>query len=174
MATSTAAPVGEYLRTSYHPDREWVAGEVRERNMGERPHAALQKFFLRFFMNLEAELGVVVYPELRTQVSRDSFRVPDVLVLLAGDPKDRIVRVAPQLCIEILSPDDRMMQVNEKIEDYLRMGVRAVWVLDPTTRKAFVADVEGTRTVKTLAYPGSAVELPVETVFAELDGLESE
>ena len=123
-------------------------------------------------MALEAELGIVVYPQLRTQVSEENLRVPDVLVLLASDPKDRIDRVAPQLCIEILWPDDRMMQMNEKIEDYLRMGVRAVWVLDPSTRKAFVADGEGTRTVKTLVYPGSGIELQVESVFAELDELE--
>lgn len=97
-----------------------------------------------------------------------------MLVLLASDPKDRIVRVPPQLCIEILSPDDRMIQMNEKIADYLRMGVRAVWVLDPLTRQAFVADDEGTRTVKALMYPGSGIELQVKTIFAELDGLAME
>ncbi len=65
-----------------------------------------------------------------------------------------------------------MSEVNEKIEDYLRMGVRAVWVLDPVTRKAFVSDVQGTGSVTRLVYPGSDLDLDVSTVFAELDGLE--
>ena len=35
MATSTLVPLSEYLRTSYRPDRDWIDGVVKERNVGE-------------------------------------------------------------------------------------------------------------------------------------------
>jgi hypothetical protein len=34
MASATQIPVSEYLDTIYHPDREYVDGELRERNVG--------------------------------------------------------------------------------------------------------------------------------------------
>jgi hypothetical protein len=43
MAT-TAIPVEEYLRTTYHPDMEYVDGQLVERNVGERRHSRLQFF----------------------------------------------------------------------------------------------------------------------------------
>jgi hypothetical protein len=42
MATaSTLISIEEYLRTSYHPDCDYVDGEIQERNLGEREHARL-------------------------------------------------------------------------------------------------------------------------------------
>ena len=42
MATHAAIPLSEYLATSYRPDRDYVDGELQERNLGEREHALLQ------------------------------------------------------------------------------------------------------------------------------------
>jgi Uma2 family endonuclease len=70
-------------------------------------------------------------------VSPTRFRVPDVCVLSALDPRDPIVRLAPFLCIEILSSEDRVSRLNDKLSDYFQMGVRYVWVLDPLTKRAF-------------------------------------
>jgi Uma2 family endonuclease len=73
----------------------------------------------------------------RVQVSPTRFRVPDVCVLPASGPRDPIVRQAPFLCVEILSRDDTVTRLNEKLSDYFQMGVRYVWVLDPLTKRAF-------------------------------------
>ena len=35
-------PVEEYLSTSYRPDRDYVDGEIEERNLGEKEHSILQ------------------------------------------------------------------------------------------------------------------------------------
>jgi hypothetical protein len=43
MATLQTS-LSEYLQTSYHPDRDYVDGEVQERNLGEFDHAAVQVF----------------------------------------------------------------------------------------------------------------------------------
>jgi hypothetical protein len=42
MASVTQIPAAEYLKTSYRPDREYIDGEVRERNVGKWEHARVQ------------------------------------------------------------------------------------------------------------------------------------
>jgi Uma2 family endonuclease len=46
--------------------------------------------------------------------------------------------VAPDLCVEVVSPSNRTAELMEKIEDYLGVGVRAVWVVYPRTRRIVV------------------------------------
>lgn len=46
--------------------------------------------------------------------------------------------IMPDLAIEVLSPNDRPGEVQDKVEDWLRAGVRLVWVINPTTRSAMV------------------------------------
>ena len=48
MAATSAVlvPLEEYLHTTYRPDRDWIDGEAKERNMGEGPHAMVQGFFI--------------------------------------------------------------------------------------------------------------------------------
>jgi Uma2 family endonuclease len=75
----------------------------------------------------------------------------------------------PFLCIEVLSPEDRMKRVQERINDYLEMGVAYVWVLDPGTRKAYSATAaEGLREIKSglLATDNPKLEMPLSEVFA--------
>ncbi len=51
---------------------------------------------------------------------------------------DRILHEPPFLCIEILSQEDRAIDMEEKIDDYRNFGVQHVWIVDPKTRKAYV------------------------------------
>jgi Uma2 family endonuclease len=44
----------------------------------------------------------------------------------------------PDLAVEILSPDDRMIKVMAKVEFYLANGVRLVWVINPEARTVIV------------------------------------
>ena len=41
---------------------------------------------------------------------------------------------APDLAIEVLSPNDRRSEVEEKISDWLGAGARMVWLVDPEAR----------------------------------------
>ncbi len=49
MATPTQISITEYLNTSYRPDREYVDGEVRERNVGKWEHARVQALLAAWF-----------------------------------------------------------------------------------------------------------------------------
>jgi Uma2 family endonuclease len=129
--------VQEYLTTSYEGDREYVDGEILERHSGEQPHSRAHCAVGFLLFKQEAQTGVRVLMSQRVQVSPTRFRVPDVCVLLASDPRDPIVREPPFLCVEILSREDTVTRLNEKLSDYFQMGVRYVWVLDPLTKRAF-------------------------------------
>jgi Uma2 family endonuclease len=137
MSSATLVSVQEYLAASFDPDREYVDGELQERNLGERPHGRTQGRLYAFLLQREAQWGICALLEQRVQVGPTRFRVPDVCAVLASDPRDPIVRNPPFLCVEILSPEDRVLRLNEKLADYFQMGVRYVWVLDPLSKRAF-------------------------------------
>lgn len=157
----------EYLATAYEPDRDFVDGHLEERNVGEWDHGRLQlKIGAWFLMRYEAR-GMRVVPELRIQVAPSRVRIPDLCVFLT-DPNQRVPSTPPMLCIEILSPEDRMSRIEVRIKDYLAMGVKTVWVIDPETRQAYTATAaDGLREVKNgvlLAGPPQ-VEMPLSEVL---------
>ncbi len=147
-ATTTLIPVKEYLATSYRPDREYIDGAVLERNLGEHDHSRLQAHLATYLMNREKQWGIHVVIEQRVQVRPTRFRVPDVCVTRGDAPIEQIFTRPPLLAIEILSPDDRMSEMLERIHDYLSFGVLCVWLLDPRTRGAFVHTSAGMQEVK--------------------------
>ncbi|MBV8069185.1 MAG: Uma2 family endonuclease [Acidobacteriaceae bacterium] len=147
MSAITVVPLGEYLSTVYRPDREYVDGQLLERNLGEWDHARLQGLLYGFLLKHEKEWKILVVPEQRVQVKPTRFRVPDITVLTGPAPVD-IVRTPPFLCIEILSPDDRIKEMQTRIDDYLEFGVSYVWLIDPATRRATVYTRDGVSEVR--------------------------
>jgi len=139
---TTAVPVSEYLYTDYRPDVDYIDGELEERNVGEWDHARLQALIERYLGNRERDWGILVVPEQRIQVSPTRFRVPDIAVV-AKRPAGGVITEPPLLCIEILSPEDRATRVQARIDDYLNMGVRCVWLVDPATRRAWIHTLAG-------------------------------
>ncbi len=141
MATTTAyVPVEVYLRSSFEPDAEYVDGVIQERAVGELDHAAWQKAIQQWFWRREEEWGVRVFAELRVQTSPTRFRVPDVVVLENTGPlkeMEQIVRTPPVAVFEILSPEDTLPRVLEKLSDYENMGVRGIFVIDPKSGKKY-------------------------------------
>jgi Uma2 family endonuclease len=167
MATRTLISVEEYLETSYRPDRDYVDGEVVERNLGTRDHGWLQTAIAAYFFSRRRQWNITVLTGLRIHVKATRFRIPDVCVIL-GDTEEQIPTKPPLLCIEILSPKDRMKRVQERIADFLEMGVPYVWVLNPETRQAYVATPsEALRETKTgvLKTENPAFEVPLSEIF---------
>jgi Uma2 family endonuclease len=78
----------------------------------------------------------------------DTVRGPDVSFvradrLPAADVAHRFYEGAPDLAIEIVSPDDRAAEVARTVQGYLRAGTRAVWVVYPDTRSIVVHGPDG-------------------------------
>lgn len=175
MAAPTLIPVEEYLHTSYDPDCDYIEGEVRERNMGERPHSLMQMAVAALFYVNRRRWHIVPLPEQRVQTSARSFRVPDLCLVRQNDPRDSIIRVAPLLCVEIISGEQSTRDMQERTDDYLAMGVQAVWVIDPIRRRAFMPDAGGIlrAAADELSVPGSPVRFGLDEIFSEFDDLAS-
>jgi Uma2 family endonuclease len=139
MAVGTMVSVEEYLHTNYRPDCDYVDGEVQERNLGEFDHGSMQREILVYLTSRYPHLRRRLIPEQRVQVKASRFRIPDVCILAENAPREQVVTTPPVLCIEILSPEDRMSRYLERVNDYFEMGVPSCWIIDPGTRRGFVA-----------------------------------
>jgi Uma2 family endonuclease len=64
--------------------------------------------------------------------------VPDVCAFLDREPDEERFTTPPFLCIEVLSPEDRMPRALKVAKDYFQMGVPNVWIVDPYDRIAYV------------------------------------
>ena len=68
----------------------------------------------------------------------DTVRGPDVSFVsnarLSGDASDGYFTIAPDLAVEIISPNDNHTEVAEKVAEYLAAGTRLVVVVDPISR----------------------------------------
>jgi Uma2 family endonuclease len=91
-------------------------------------------------------------------------------VVAGPRPQEQIFTRPPFLCIEILSKDDRMSEMQERINDYLAFGVKYVWVIDPRTRRAYVHTADGSREVRDgyLRTENPEIAVPIAELFAEL------
>ncbi len=163
--------VEEYLSTVYEHDCEYVDGVIEERDLGEFEHSFLQLFLGSIFVAHRTEWGVVAVTEQRIQTQGDHFRVPDITVLRAGTPRERILTHPPLLVIEIQSPEDTLRRTAAKAAEYLAFGIEYVWIIDPTARVAYLGTADGLELVRTgeLTIPESPIRIVLGDLFAELD-----
>ena len=117
---------------------ELVDGHLVERSMGSWAGVVEGALFylLRQFC-IQTRAGFA----LGSGVSYQCFpgnrvRKPDVSLILAGRlPDDRVpeghIRVVPDLAVEVVSPTDIQYDVDRKVAEYLEVGVKLVWVINP-------------------------------------------
>ena len=136
--TATLVPVEEYLRTSYKPACDYIDGVLRRKAMPTKKHSRLQgnamTLVARDWPMYEA------LPELTVRIRERKYLVPDLAVMLRGDDGDPYPAEPVHLCVEILSPDDRLSAMAAKCEEYHAWGVAYTWILDPQERRAFQYD----------------------------------
>jgi Uma2 family endonuclease len=168
MQTATEVSVDEYLSTSYQPDVDYVDGLLEERNVGEVPHGKCQLSLGSYLHARRKQFGITVSVETRVQVRPARFRCPDVCVVV-GQMDERIIRQPPFLCVEILSPDDRVQDLQRKIDDYLEFGVPSVWIIDPDSRRAWMYSSEGVVEIKDgfLRTRGPDIAVPLAELFED-------
>jgi Uma2 family endonuclease len=108
---------------------------------------------LRILASLEDQgLGWALPPDTGFQCfssDRDRVRKPEVSFIRRGRlPDDRLPSgycpIAPDLAVEVLSPKDRVYDIESRVQDYLTAGVPLVWLVNPETRTVQVIHPDGT------------------------------
>ena len=139
MAATAGLTLEQFLEMrETKPASEYACGEAFQKPMPDVPHSAIQGFLTVVLFPFLTQKGLGrVFPELRCifgPPGRERTYVPD-LVYVARErlPSERPLHAAPDLAIEILSPDQHMAHFLDKIQFYLLYGVRLVWVFDPAT-----------------------------------------
>jgi Uma2 family endonuclease len=78
---------------------------------------------------------------------KPTVRKPDVAFVrrekLADRPSRRDLRVPPDLAVEVISPNDLVYDLDRKIEQYLSVDVRLIWVVNPDIRTVILYRLDG-------------------------------
>jgi Uma2 family endonuclease len=76
-------------------------------------------------------------PEVTVQIRTGKYLVPDLIVQESDRIQDPYPIEPVYLCVEILSPGDRMGETIAKCDDYLEWGVETTWIIDPDEKRAW-------------------------------------
>jgi Uma2 family endonuclease len=159
----------EYLRSSYHPDCDYVDGEVQERNWGEFDHAVVQAFLAAWFFQHRDEWQLHVLPEMRIRVSATRVRIADICLMARSQPVEQVPTKPPLAVIEILSPEDRISRYGQRLADYRQMGIPNVWVIDPANRIGYDCSTAAWLPVEEFRVAGTAISARLSDLWSELE-----
>jgi Uma2 family endonuclease len=171
--------IEEFLsRYETKPASEYACGAAFQKPMPDIPHSAIQFFLGAVLYPYLVRTGIGrAFPELRCifgPAGRERIYVPD-LVYVAREHigTERHLHRAPDLAIEILSPDQHWAQFLDKIQFYLLFGVQLVWVIDPATS---TVTVQRSGQEARILHPGEELDgedvlpgftVPVGEIFAQ-------
>jgi Uma2 family endonuclease len=129
-----------------------VDGHLVERSMGAESSWIAQQVNHRLCSYVAASrCGLVLGPDCGYQIFADDpnrVRFPDGSFIRSGRlpndvPPRGHVRIAPDLVLEVVSPNDLAWEVDVKVTEYLQAGVLLVWVFYPDTRTVSVYRAHG-------------------------------
>lgn len=116
---------------------------VREPRPG-RPHGTAVMLMGKYLVDYALEHGGVVTTETGYVLEEDphTVRGPDV-AYTAKDPApygnaDGFIRGTPDLAVEVVSPSNTWVDIQEKVQQYFDAGCRLVWIVQPRTRSVLV------------------------------------
>lgn len=126
---------------------ELVKGELKKMTPAGSKHGNITiKLGAALAHYVEAnDLGEVFGPDTGFKLAEapDTVRAPDVTFVRkeripAGELTEKFWPGAPDLAVEVISPSDTLYELDQKIEDYLAAGVKAVWIVNPRKRTVTV------------------------------------
>ena len=122
------------------------------------------------------ELGLLMYAPMDVVLSEHDVFQPDILFISNNRRDiigDRNIQGAPDLVIEILSPETEDRDRGIKRDQYLRFGVREYWIIDPQERTVEVLRAGDTQFETVRVYPeGTTATSPIlEGIRVEVDRL---
>jgi Uma2 family endonuclease len=160
---------------------EWIDGQVVEKAMGAE--SSRVGTILCRVLDTHAtahNLGPVFNSEAGYRINVGSsrrVRKPDVSFIAQGRlPDNRVPRgnilIAPDLAVEVISPNDIAEDIEQRIADFLSVGTRLFWIIYPATRSVWVLrkDGSGARLTEAQELSGEDVvpgfSCPIATLFA--------
>lgn len=131
---------------------ELIDGRLRERRMGGRSSLIGAEIIYRLQDYVrphrsghvfDSEAGYQCFPHRPRQV-----RFADASFIRRGRlpgevPFEGHTLIAPDLAVEVVSPNDNAQELEEKLQDYFSAGVPLVWVFYPRTRTVYVYQPDG-------------------------------
>jgi Uma2 family endonuclease len=145
--------VHEIVLPETKPETEWVRGRPLQKVSPQRDHARLQGALTMQLDRWAAQRGEVG-PEWRFRLAPPGEirrpLVPDVAYVSnerlrpLTDEEVQVPPFAPDVAVEILSPDDRRDDVDDKIDTYLSSGSSLVIIVDPWRRAVELHDAGAT------------------------------
>ncbi len=148
--------IHEIVLPETKPETEWVRGRALQKVSPTYDHATLQgQLYMALWTWASAGARGRVGTEWRFRVAPPGAvvrpLVPDVAFLSydvlppAARDEAQVPLGAPTVAFEVLSPDDRRRDVEDKIATYLAAGTAAVVIVDPRKVTIAVYDGDGVR-----------------------------
>ena len=161
-------PVEEYLRHFDEKHCEYLDGVLIQKPIPTWMHAALQAWIAALVMRRYPHY--LAGGEVHARLRHTEFRLPDVAVQRREVTRQEdYAEQPPVLCVEILSPEDRLGAVFSKCERYHDWGVPMCWVVDPMKRRAWSYERGGEPVSVSESFTAADIRLTLAEVFSVLD-----
>ena len=136
----------ELLRMGDIGRAELIDGVIKYYMPTGHPHGYYELLLGMFIMQfvLKHNLGRALSGEVGIYIRRnpDTVRAADVAFIsherLAEAKPQGYLDVAPELVVEVMSPDETWSDVNDKLEDYFSIDIQQVWVVDPRRERIHI------------------------------------
>jgi Uma2 family endonuclease len=155
--TAELARDTENVELALDPEREYeiVNGKPEAKEMAGARHGGITaRLLIKMGMHIVAnELGGIYTPDTTFKIGKND-RLPDISFVSAerlpeeGEPESPW-DIAPDLAVEVVSPNDLWEGVQNKLHEYFAAGVREVWLVAPDTKEVYVYTAP--RSVRVLA-----------------------
>ena len=145
-------PYHEIVLPETKPETEWVRGRPRQKVSPQRTHSWLQGAMTialtrwsrgRGRVGPEWRFRIAPPGEVRRPLVPDVAYVSNERLRALTDEELEVPPIAPDVAVEILSPDDRRIDIDDKVRTYLRGGSQLVIVVDPMRRVVELHDASG-------------------------------
>ena len=167
MATAINLLTLEEFRSRYAEEKpyyEYWFGEAVQKSVSTWLHSLLVKVLLYAL----DQAGYVSGAELELRINQDWQPKPDVAAAISVEHPYPTKPI--DVVVEVLSPDDRMQRVIEKCLQYVRIGIPAIFVMDPELRYAWEwsRKTENLERISTMLLPNGE-QISVADLWKELD-----
>jgi Uma2 family endonuclease len=121
---------------------EWVDGKLyKSKSMVTPDQFYIVKNLQLAFLQTEAfKADGYLMPETKSKTKEEGFRIPDVAYYTAEQQTEMRngQMTTPSFAVEIISTNDDAVEVDNKMEEYFKSGVKVVWHIFPKAKKVLV------------------------------------